>query len=557
MSRSVLCFPQPRWCSTGIGAPMLLLLAILVLVASLAGAEAAEDAEVDTPVATAPVIIDGITLFRVRGAESYPAKARARDIAARIVAVARDPSIDPATIRIEPSELGPRLTLGDGSKTLMVAVASEAQREGLTEIQLATLYMERIRATVTEYRDLRSSEWLLRATAWIIGATALLGLLWIAGRWAFRRLDAAISSRIETGVELLRIQSFRLLTADQAWRLLQWLLRTLRAAAALGLLYVYFNSTLNLLPWTRAFARGMFGLVLHPLITLGRSTLEAVPDLVFLAVLIAITRLVLRLIHAFFLELKSGQVKIEKFDPDWAMPTYRLVRMVTIAFALVVAFPYIPGSSTAAFKGVSLFAGVLISLGSSSVIGNIVAGYTMTYRRAFRDGDRIQVGDVAGDVTQTRLLVTHVRTPKNEDVVIPNSIILGNHVVNYSALSRSNGLLLHTTVGIGYEVPWRQVEAMLLLAANRTEGLLREPSPFVLETALADFAVTYELNAYCNTPQLMAQLYSGLHRNILDVFNEYGIQIMTPSYEADTPEPKIVPRNRWHEPPARPPDGSS
>jgi small-conductance mechanosensitive channel len=187
---------------------------------------------------------------------------------------------------------------------------------------------------------------------------------------------------------------------------------------------------------------------------------------------------------------------------------------------------------------------------------DVIAGYTMTYRRAFREGDRIRIGDVVGDVTHQRLLVTHVRTPKNEDVVVPNSTILSNNVVNYSSHARNAGLILHTAVGIGYEVPWRQVEAMLRMAAERTAGLLREPPPFVLQTALGDFAVTYELNAYCDDPSAMPRLYAGLHRNILDVFNEYGVQIMTPAYEADTTEPKLVPKERWHEAPADPPDGA-
>jgi small-conductance mechanosensitive channel len=193
--------------------------------------------------------------------------------------------------------------------------------------------------------------------------------------------------------------------------------------------------------------------------------------------------------------------------------------------------------------------GVIVSLGSSSAISNIVAGYTMIYRRAFREGDVVRIGDVAGLVTQIRVQVTHLRTPKNEEVVVPNSTIMGSEVVNYSSLAKSPGLILHTTVGIGYETPWRQVEAILLDAAERTPGLLKDPKPFVLATALGEFAITYQINAYCGEPTRMARLYSDLHRNILDVFNEHGVQIMTPAYEGDPPEPKVVPRDRWQWPP--------
>jgi small-conductance mechanosensitive channel len=180
----------------------------------------------------------------------------------------------------------------------------------------------------------------------------------------------------------------------------------------------------------------------------------------------------------------------------------------------------------------------------------MIAGYLMTYRRAFHVGDRVKIQDVVGDVTETRLQVTHLRTVKNEEVTIPNSSILNNEVVNYSALARKEGLILHTTVGIGYETPWRQVEAMLLMAAGRTAGLMKEREPFVRHRKLGDFAVEYELNVYCDNAQAMGVLYTELHRNILDVFNEYGVQIMTPAYEGDTEQPKVVPKEQWFAAPA-------
>ena len=236
-----------------------------------------------------------------------------------------------------------------------------------------------------------------------------------------------------------------------------------------------------------------------------------------------------------------------------AWPSYRLLRAVVIIFALVIAYPYIPGSGSDAFKGISIFVGLMMSLGASSIVANSIAGYMLIYRRAFRVGDRIKVGDVVGDVVEMRQQLTHLRTPKNEEVTIPSSVILNSNVVNYSSRVRQGGLILHTTVGIGYETPWRQVEAMLIEAANRTEGLLREPPPFVLQTTLGDFCITYEINVYCDRPQQMPQLYTGLHRNILDVFNEHGVQIMTPSYVADTAQPKVVPTDQWYAPPAQPP----
>jgi small-conductance mechanosensitive channel len=254
--------------------------------------------------------------------------------------------------------------------------------------------------------------------------------------------------------------------------------------------------------------------------------------------------------HLLFDHIEQGTITFSGFYPEWAKPTYRILRFLVIAFAAVVAFPYVPGSDSPAFKGVSLFLGVLFSLGSQSTVSNILAGFTMTYRRLFKVGDRVRIDDILGDVTRIRLQVTHLKTVKNEEVIVPNSTILNSTVTNYSSLVEEKPLLLHTSLTIGYDAPWRQVHALLLMAAERTPGLLREPAPFVLQKSLDDFYVTYELNVATNTPHSMATFYSGLHQNIQDCFNEYGVQIMSPNYEADRSEPTIVPKERWFAAPA-------
>jgi small-conductance mechanosensitive channel len=259
----------------------------------------------------------------------------------------------------------------------------------------------------------------------------------------------------------------------------------------------------------------------------------------------------LNLLRAFFQAIQRGRLTFAGFDPDWALPAYKIARTAFIAFTVVVAYPYIPGSESPAFKGVSLFLGVVFSIGSSSSIANIVAGYMVIFRRAYKVGDRVKIGEQLGDVVELRLQATHLRTIKNEEIIVPNSLVLNTQVTNYSSLARKGGLILHTMVTIGYDAPWRQVHALLLLAAERTEGLLRKPMPFVLQTALNDFYVSYELNAYTDRPQEMVQIYSELHRNIQDAFNEHGVQIMSPHYLGDPAQAKIVPKEQWHRPPAR------
>jgi small-conductance mechanosensitive channel len=509
--------------------------------------------ETDIEVNTAPVVVDGATLFDVRGIRAYPAEKRAREIAARIVTLAADRAISRDSLRIEET---PNMTLVIADKTLVMGVLdADARLEGIDRQTSAKAYQIRIGEAIESWRRDREPGVLKRNGLYALVTTLLLVMaLWVGYR-LFHRLRIIIETRFKPKVHDIRVKKFRLLRGEQLWGMLTGVLRLVWVGTLLVVVYIYLYGVLSLFPWTRGFADRLSTILVHPLITLGRGLVEAIPNLVFLLVLFFLIRYILKLIRLFFASVADGTVVFFGFDAEWAFPTFRLVRMLLIAFAVIVAYPHIPGSDSGAFKGVSIFLGVLFSLGSSSLIGNLIAGYTMIYRRAFKAGDRVRIGEHVGDVERVRLLVTHLRTPKNEEVVIPNSTILNGEVVNYSTMARKQGLILHTTVGIGYEMPWRQVEAMLVEAAARTPGLLREPPPFVLQKALGDFCVTYEINVYCAEPQAMNRLYTALHRNILDVFNEYGVQIMTPAYEGDPARPKVVPKEQWYALPARPPEG--
>jgi small-conductance mechanosensitive channel len=508
-------------------------------------APVAEDAD---EVVVAPVIVDGTTVLRVRGIASYPAEKRAELIAARIRALADDRSFSESALRGEEADNTTRILAGE--QLVLTITEADARLERLDRQTLAHAALARIGETVRNYRRDRGAERLARSGLFALAATvALLVLLWIGAR-AMRRLDTFLERRIKGRLAGLEVKSLRIVNAAQLWRMLHGLRSLLWTGTVLMAIVLYLNFLLQLFPWTRWFGLRLFALLLDPLSTLGSSLLGAIPNLVFLAILIVAFRYVLKALRLVFAALAEGSLAPHGFEREWAWPTYRLVRLLVLALAVVVAYPYIPGSQSDAFKGVSILLGVIFSLGSSSVIGNLIAGYTMTYRRAFRVGDRVRIDEHLGDVAEMRLLVTHVRTPKNEEIVIPNSVILNTSIVNYSTLAREGRLILYTTVGIGYETPWRQVEAMLLQAAERTAGLLKEPKPFVLHKSLGDYAVTYEINVYCGDAQAMHKLYTQLHQNILDVFNEYGVQIMTPSYVADPGQPKIVPKDQWYAAPA-------
>jgi small-conductance mechanosensitive channel len=249
-----------------------------------------------------------------------------------------------------------------------------------------------------------------------------------------------------------------------------------------------------------------------------------------IAVIVAVIYGFNRFIHFIFMGLERGAIRIEGFYREWADPTYKIVRFFVIAFGSIMIWPYLPGSGSAAFQGVSVFLGVLISFGAASAVSNVAAGVMMTYMRPFLIGDRVRIADTMGDVTKRTLLITKVRTINNVDVTIPKSMVLSSHIVNYSSSAAHHGLIIHTTVTIGYDVPWRNVHEALIAAARATEGVVAEPAPFVLQTALNDYNVAYELNAYTDRPAEMAALYSLLHQNMQDKCNEAGIEILSPLY---------------------------
>lgn len=534
------------------------LLLLLVLTAGVSGSAQAQDstatqAGIDQP--TAPVVVDGAVLFSVRGVSSYPAERRAADIAHRIREVAADRSLPVESLVVQETPDGSMVIAGN--RRLFGVLQADAELEGVTPQVLAQAYLPRVQEAIRMFRHEREPAVLGGNIARALGAVlALILVLWM-GRRILRWLRKTIDRRWQARLGDLHLKSVPIVRREQLWRGLHRIISLTAGGLVLLVGYACISYILRLFPWTRGFGTSLRDWLLAPLLVFGAGAVRYLPNLVFLVILVVLTRYLLRAIRLFFIRVGQGSISIPGFDSDWALPTDRIVRLLTIAFAVVVAYPYIPGSGSEAFKGISLLLGLIFSLGSPSVIGNLVAGQSLAFRRAFRVGDRIKVGENIGDVAQVRLLTTYLRSLKNEQIVIPNSLILNSEVVNYTALAPDPGLILHTTVRIGYGTPWRQVEAMLLEAAARTRGLLAQPQPFVLQKSLSEFAVVYEINAYTDNPKAMMPLYSALHRNILDLFNEYGVQIMTPAYEGDPEQAKVVPPGQWYSAPASSPQPSA
>ena len=531
-----------------------LLLPPIVCAQSKTEIKHAEPSNIFKTVDTAPVVVNGKVRFRVVGVSAYPAERRADEIARRIEALAKDPKFDPKNLRVEDAGVYHKIFPGENGTAILSLLDADAEFEGIRRPELAETLIKSIAESINDYRHDRKPAVVTKKALYALGSTLVLVALLCGVFWGFRRLNGFLERRFKLRMQNLETRSQRLFQGEQLWGILHGALRMLQGLVVLFLIYVFTNFALSLFPQTRYTAHRLIQFVMGPLGGMVDAVIDFIPDLVFLVVLFLIARYELKLARGVFTAIDNKRLQIKGFESDWAWPTYRIVRLGIILFNLVIAYPFIPGSDSAAFKGVSVLLGVLFSLGSSSVVSNLIAGYTMTYRRAFRIGDRVKIGNTVGDVMEMRVLVTHVRTPKNEEVIIPNSTILNGEVTNYSNMARDKGVILHTTVGIGYDVPWRQVEAMLLLAAENTEGLLKEPKPFIRQKSLADFAVNYELNAYCDNASQMIELYTRMHRNIQDVFNENGVQIMSPGYMMGDPaEPKVVPKDKWYKPPATEP----
>ena len=494
----------------------------------------------------APVKVDGDVLFMVRGSTSFPASDRAASISKRIRKAASNPYIPADSITIR--SFADHVEIYAGSEFIMNVFAGDAEVEHLSIEIFSNMIKKKITATIKLYRIARSQPILFKKSARALGAAILLTVILIFLFWLFRKLNKVFQTRIQRRIESVENKSFKLIRSGQLWKAFNILFKTLRIGVTVLLIASFLNYILGLFPWTNNIATYTLKLFLDPVISMGDGILHFLPSLAFLIVIFLVTRYLLKLIKLLFTGLQNGDIIIKNFYPDWAMPTFRILRILVIAFALVIAYPYIPGSSSSAFKGVSVFVGLLLSLGSSSFISNVIAGYSLTYRRAFKRGDRIKVNDSDGFVEDQSLLVTRLRSLKAEEIVIPNSVMINSSILNYTSCAKEQGLVMHTVVGIGYETPWRQVDAMLKLAADRTEGLLKDPPPYVLKLSLGDFAVNYEINVFCSDVSRMHFLYNDLHQNILDVFNENNVQIMTPAYVMDPPEPKVVPEEQWNTP---------
>lgn len=481
----------------------------------------------------APVVLHRDTLFYIyQPVGSFSQQDRAAAIGKRVLQLSEERFFTADSVRVVEHVLSADVVYQD--RVLMSITEADASVSGQDRLELASLYAGKIRESVAE----SVKQYSLRSIMIEIGLAILVLVIFFFLVRFINKLFQLVFTKIEQqqGKTLkgLKLKNYEMLTPEREVAVLLAVARFVRLITLFILVYILLPVLFSIFPWTEGYADTLLQYILNPLRNIGLGLINYIPNLLTILVIVVVTHYVVRFIHFLASEIESGKLEVSGFYKDWAKPTYNIVRFLLYAFMFVVIWPYLPGSDSAVFQGVSVFLGILFSLGSSSAIANMVAGLVLTYMRSFKLGDRIKIGEISGDVIEKTLLVTRVRTTKNEDITIPNAMILNNHTTNFTTCSEHSekGLVLHTTVTIGYDVPWPKVHQALIDAAIATTNVEKTPQPFVLQTSLDDFYVSYQLNAYTFAASKMALTYSAIHQNIQDKFNEAGIEILSPHYRA-------------------------
>ena len=448
--------------------------------------------------------------------------------------------------------IGPIVTIeSDGRRILTIMPSDVNELNGETPASVAATVAERLGVALTEVTELsRPRQVLFSAAEALLATVVFVALTWLllkVRRGVGRRFHELTERRLRDSVvgHAQFVQATRIMDYPQR------LVGVLMFIVDLFLAYAWLTFSLRRFPYTRPWGESLRGFLINQFSHIGLAMLAALPGLFTVMLIVVLTRFAVRITQLLFQSIEQGQITIPWLYPETSEPTRKLMTVGLWLFGLAIAYPYVPGSESEAFKGMSVFVGLVVSLGSSGIVNQVMSGFTLTYSRALRVGDFVTVGDVEGIASLVGTLSTKIKTIKGEDVTIPNALVVSQTVINYSRFAEK-GVFIPTDITIGYDVPWRQVEALLLLAAARTAGVRREPPPLVRQAALEDAYIRYTLLFCPERPADRRQTLAAVHTNILDAFNEYGVQITSPNYEADPEHPKVVPRDQWFAAPASP-----
>lgn len=478
-----------------------------------------------------PVVVEEDTLFYFYAKRGgLTPQQRAENVSHEITTLGKRFNLHPDSVYIESTDIVTDVMYGD--KVIVSFTDQDGLWESCTRDQLAaakrTVIVEKLKVMKEEHGLLQ----LFKRIAYFVLVLVGQFLLFKLTNWLFRKLKVRILRLRNTRLKAFSIQDFELLDTQKQVRLLVFVANLFRYSFMLLQLLLTVPMLFAIFPQTKNLAYQLFFYIWDPVKSILYGILAYIPNLFTIFVICLAIKYLVRLFRYLAGEVQSERLKLNGFYPDWAMPTYHIIRFLLYAFMVAMIYPYLPGADSGVFQGISVFVGLIVSLGSSTVIGNIIAGLVITYMRPFKLGDRIHLNETTGNVVEKTPLVTRIRTPKNEVVTIPNSFIMSSHTVNFSQSAREYGLIIHSEVTIGYDVPWRLVNKLLIEAALNTPGAVDDPRPFVLSTSLSDWYPVYQVNAYIKEADRLAQIYSDLHQNIQDRFNAEGVEIMSPHYMA-------------------------
>lgn len=410
---------------------------------------------------------------------------------------------------------------------------NDAMWFGMPREELAKKYMDDMTDTIAAYKKSVGVWNILKMIGLCLLLIAVVTALFKGIKYLFDHIiKRTIVSKKDKWFKGLKIKNLEVLNQHRQMQMTVGIARIVKWIFYFLLLYISIPVLFSIFPATKHIADMIFGWVLNPIKGMLASLWDFLPNLFKIALTLVVVRYIVKFLKYIAREIEAGNLVIPGFYPDWTKSTLTIVRMLIYVFALIIIFPLLPGSESPVFKGVSAFMGLILSLGSTGVISNLMAGLVITYMRPFIKGDRIRIGDTSGDVIEKTPFVVRIQTIKNEVVTVPNSAVLSANVINYSAKSKDTGLIINSTVTMGYEVPWKRVNELLIEAATRTNMVEKTPPPFVLQTSLNDFSASYQINAYTKEASRQAVIYSELHKNIQDVFRDAGIEMLMPQYQA-------------------------
>lgn len=478
-----------------------------------------------------PVVVEGDTLFYFYAKRGgHTPQQRAENVAADIAELGKLLNLQPDSVYVESSDIVTDVMYK--GKVLVSFTDMDGLWENCTRDQLAA---DKRLVIMEKLHQMKESHGLLQLGKRIVYfILVLVGqyLLFRVTNWLFRKLKLRIVRLRNTRLKPFSIQDYELLDTLKQVKLLVFLASLVRYVIMFLQLLLTVPLLFSIFPQTKDLAYQLFSYIWNPVKSIFIGVVDYIPNLFTIFIIYMAVKYLVRLFRYLADEVQSEHLKLRGFYPDWAIPTYHIIRFLLYAFMLAMIYPYLPGSNSGVFQGISVFVGLIVSLGSSTVIGNIIAGLVITYMRPFKIGDCIKLNDTTGNVVEKTPLVTRIRTPKNEVVTIPNSFVMSSHTVNFSQSAREYGLIIHSEVSIGYDVSWRTVNKLLVEAALNTPGVVDDPRPFVLSTSLSDWYPVYQVNAYIKDADRLAEIYSDLHQNIQDRFNEAGVEIMSPHYMA-------------------------